>query len=363
MTTTKTTTTTKKEVTKKTLSKQQRPANQKKSKTTGSTTSRPATSSGGGGSKPKKTPSTTYSGSAIKSTTNKSGESGSGGRGGGRQRRVYNKVSNTLILVWMLVALELTLDLVTTIISFVALLKNAYCCEEVVDMGRWPLIFVIPFLLIILLELALLIHSIRLSIFGVPMPTTTTTNTTSTTGGLAGLWTGIWSILLPGGKSSFQYGTGWFRLINVLVLVNPFFGFLVAWMLLYQSSQVECFVVLGLEGASILLHWASLYLEGNEGGGATHQQTKWTMMVHAIPLIPFLVTVTVILVYLQLGGVCYLVEDAMFWYEGCRICPDGSLPDPNMNSNLRCPGSNSNITLEGNYCGDEGDTKFCFFKY
>lgn len=90
-------------------------------------------------------------------------------------------------------------------------------------------------------------------------------------------------------------------------------------MLLYQSSKFECFLVLGLEGASIILHFTSVYLEGS-------CKRCRDFCFHSIQLIPFLSSVTLILLYLRQGGVCYLVESEKFLFSGCELCPNGLAP-------------------------------------
>ena len=149
-----------------------------------------------------------------------------------------------------------------------------------------------------------------------------------------------------------RHGSFWFRIINWLVMLNPFFGFMVAWMLLYQSSKTDSFVVLGLEAASLLLHWSSVYLEGQK-------QTWCSLAIHMVPAVPFAVTVIVVLIYLNEGGVCYLVEREIFWYEGCALCTDGSIPDAVDGSCL-----DGLETHRGDYCGDDApDGQHCFFGY
>ena len=73
-------------------------------------------------------------------------------------------------------------------------------------------------------------------------------------------------------------------ILGFLVLLNPFFGCVIAWMLLYQSDKDEAFVVLGLEGASLMLHFISVWIEGSV-------KNCRTFLCHMIPLIPFLASI------------------------------------------------------------------------
>jgi hypothetical protein len=272
--------------------------------------------------------------------------------------------SGTLVLVWIMTCGELTLDLITTIISFVAISNGAECCDEPVEFGKMPLIVTVPFLFLILLELALLVYCIRLTMFGKTNEASSSEEAghNALDGDEAAKKRSIWNVLRPKGTKSSKDGTIVIHMINTLVLLNPFFGCFVAWMLLYQTSKTEAFSVLGLEGLSIILHWFSVYLEG-------HKQTKWSIALHVSPLLPFLVTVTVILVYWRLGGVCYLVEEERFWYDGCQVCADETIPesvtDPNIPDvfafTFKCAdGSKPSL---GKYCAFDADSRFCFFNY
>jgi hypothetical protein len=229
----------------------------------------------------------------------------------------------------MLVAGELMLDLVTTIISFIALFETFSCCGEPIEMRGMPLGITIPFFLLILVELFMLVRSVRHHLYG----TTSHQSAASSAGGMF----------------AFLGSTVSERWVNGLLILNPFFGFMMAWMLLYQSNKKESLAVLGLEAGSLLLHYLSVYFEGNK-------QTWVSMAIYSLPLIPFAVTVVVILVYLDMGGVCYLVEDSLFWYKGCQVCDDDSLPV----DGLCTDGTGGEF---GTYCSATGDDSFCFFYY
>jgi hypothetical protein len=244
-----------------------------------------------------------------------------------------NPVSKTLILVWILVSGELLLDLVTTIISFIALLNDFECCGEAIELGRLSLGITIPFFLLILIELCLLVLTIKKSL-------TMTQEEATREAANAKDDDRSWCRVL--GQTFNQ------KLINGLLLLNPFFGFMVAWMLLYQSNKKESMAVLGLEAGSLVLHWLSIYLEGQK-------QTWFSLAIHSIPIIPFTVTVIVILIYVNQGGVCYLVEDEMFWYKGCYLCSDGYPPPED---GMCTDGTEGEV---GTYCS--ADTNFCFIYY
>jgi hypothetical protein len=243
----------------------------------------------------------------------------------------------SLVIIWIVVAAELAMDLVTTIISFIALVGDSNCCDEAISLGPVALSVTIPFFLLILAELSFLTRAVKLTLFPKKREEFEEIDTT------------------PLYKKWFFGCFKWnakvlFAVINWLVLVNPFFGAVVAFMLLYQSSKNECFAVLGLEAASLLLHFFSVYLEGED-------QTCLTILFHCVPVLPFFISVIVILVYLNLGGVCYLVDTSKFWYEGCLVCEDGSLPS----ENNACINNITEVPAFGTYCAEEGS--FCFFGY
>eukprot|EP00536_Pseudo-nitzschia_multiseries_P016818 jgi/Psemu1/292721/fgenesh1_pg.1247_\ len=169
--------------------------------------------------------------------------------------------------------------------------------------------------------------------------------------------------------------------LNLLTLLNPFFGCLIAYILLYQSDKTECFVVLGIESLSIVLHFVSVRLEGG-------LRTWWSKALHSVALIPFLVSVILVLVFLREGGMCYSVESELFLFSGCEVCPDTLVPPvdgkcgnttlegvggfqkelANLGNSFTSVGALKNITNlakrgaeQGDYCSSE--VNFCFFEF
>jgi hypothetical protein len=278
--------------------------------------------------------------------------------GGGRRSQIrYNDIARrylrenletppkSLVIIWVVVAAELGMDLVTTIISFMALVQESECCDQKIDLGPIPLSVTIPFFILIITELGFLFRAIKLTLWP-PAIEDILKDDNAKKSWLARCLCCCynWNVKML------------FKCINWLVLLNPFFGSVVAWMLLYQSSKNECFTVLGLEAASLVLHFLSVYLEGD-------QQTLCSILFHCIPVLPFFISIVIILVYLQQGGVCYLVEDALFWYEGCQLCPDEAPPIDGF-----CRGENgTQIEInpaeltQADYCSPEQN--FCFFLY
>jgi hypothetical protein len=160
----------------------------------------------------------------------------------------------------------------------------------------------------------------------------------------------------------------------MLTLLNPFFGCLIAWMLLYQSNKTEAFVVLGLEGFSIIIHFVAVRLEGG-------LRTWWSKLLHSVTILPFLVSVTLMLIYLREGGVCYVVESQLFLFSGCEVCPEtGTPPDENgMCGDIELTGAGGVVgdlehfdinnlgaltdrgALQDTYCSEK--VNFCFYSF
>ena len=284
----------------------------------------------------------------------------------------------SLVIVWTLMAAELGFNLTTSVIAFISTVGTAYCCDEQIYLGPLPLSTTIPFFFLILTELAFLTRAILLTLFPSKFghQQQQGTSTSSSSGGDIsnddddvgqGFEVKMQSTDVDqesndddkeqvdsGNKrqqrshdepqyvdrtqhrsSQHQQEQPFCRrffccclkwnakmvltVLNFLTLANPFFGCVIAWMLLYQSDKAEAFVVLGLEGISIILHFVSVRLEGG-------LRTWYSKLIHSVSLLPFLITVITMLVYLREGGVCYVVEEELFKFSGCEVCDDMTPP-------------------------------------
>jgi hypothetical protein len=294
----------------------------------------------------------------------------------------------SLVLIWILMAAELGFDLVTTIIAFIATIGEQECCGHTIHLGPLPLTTTIPFFLLILAELSFLGRAILLtlwpSVFGNSLDESSDTGSTDDDEGFEVKLSNSEHAVEPekdkvdgnnnSEKSETQLGDAvkvsvchgleevvatdarsdkkgcrslrqalccclrWnarltLQALNFLTLLNPFFGCLIAWMLLYQSNKAEAFTVLGLEGFSIILHFVAVRLEGG-------LRTWYSRLVHSVTVLPFLISVILMLVYLREGGVCYVVESRLFLFSGCAVCPD-TLQPPDAS------GMCGNVTLDG----------------
>ena len=133
--------------------------------------------------------------------------------------------------------------------------------------------------------------------------------------------------------------------LSWVLCLNPFLGCLITWTLMYEvESRNDALLILGIEGAAIFLMFVTIYLERDE-------MSTCTMMVHLIPLVPFTVTCFVVWYYLEQGGICFIVKDNVFWFEGCALCEDGWPPG----DNGLCP--DGDIPLQSTYCGQGDDVR------
>lgn len=253
--------------------------------------------------------------------------------------------SRVVVVVWFFIGFELVLDLFTSGIAVISLTEKFECCGETIDFsvhGARLLGITVPFFVLVYVEFVCLALSIKHYLAMTPRQREADAVKRH-------MYTGCLGFL----------GSNWRQqLINLLLTFNPFFGFCVAYLLLYNSNRTECLLVMGLEAGSIVLKWASIYLEGLP-------VSNLAFLWHMIPVLPFGVTVLLILNYLDRGGVCYFVQDAYFWYEGCLICANGTLPG----ENGLCEGGGS-LPIAGDYCGlgnetslfeDDLQQHFCFF--
>eukprot|EP00977_Amphora_coffeiformis_P003796 scaffold760_cov168-Amphora_coffeaeformis.AAC.4 len=234
---------------------------------------------------------------------------------------------------------ELTLDLVTTILSFIQLSEEFSCCGNKVDYGVLTLCVTIPYFFLVIVELLMLAY---------------------------GIFSG------GGGHEEKKHGSGklensdgfddestvtvsWqcslSEALSWVVCINPFLGCLITWTLMYEvESKNEALLILGVEGAAIVLMFVTIYLERNE-------MSTCTMMVHLVPLVPFTVTCFVVWYYMERGGICFIVKENNFWFDGCELCSDGWPPD----DKGFCP--DGDIPIQSTYCGDNVDEQFCYYGY
>ncbi|KAG7354715.1 hypothetical protein IV203_004071 [Nitzschia inconspicua] len=282
------------------------------------------------------------------------------------RKKIEHKPSRSIVVIWLIVACELGFDFGTTIIAFLSFLEEDTCCGKPISLGPVPIGLTIPFFLLIFTELALLVRAIILT---------------------------LWPSLLVGGDDDTETDDledpgrkekrrsallrcfccffRWkmriiLQVMNFLILLNPFFGCIIAWILMYQSDKAEAFVVLGLEGASLILHFISVWLEG------TYHTCK-EIALNSVPVIPFFVSIGLVTYYLKQGGVCYLGEERVFKFTGCEVCNVTGVMEP-------CPNGTSFLdgitdldsfdkfkdkvlerTNQGTYCSVERN--FCFYDY
>jgi len=281
------------------------------------------------------------------------------------KKKKEENASRTLVFIWIIVAAELAFDLATTVIAFLSFVRESDCCGESIELvlGNASLGMTIPFFGLVIIELLTLIRIIFLTLWpGVSVDDDTTDDDESDTNSAGqNIFRRCCCYFLKMNAKALM-GT-----LNYVFLLNPIFGCMIAWMLMYQSDKNEAFIVLGLEGASLILHFASVCLEGS----------FWTssqIILHLTPIIPFLVSISMVGYYIKQGGVCYLPQEKLFRFYGCEICYDGGIPEPcrkgftDLWIGDELPNSLQDIgniltkrTDQGTYCSAE--VNFCFFNY
>ncbi|CAJ1950752.1 unnamed protein product [Cylindrotheca closterium] len=252
-----------------------------------------------------------------------------------------------VIIIWFLIAVELLFDLVTTSFAFKAFFEESRtCCGEKIDSGAIPLATALPFAFLVVAELGFLLRAMRLTMWP---PTVSEEELDPNRSCISKLFFGS------------NPGIVIF-VINFLTVINPFFGFIIAWMLIYQSDEKEAYFVVGMESIAVILHFISVHYEGQA-------RTMVGKLIHSLVIIPFLATGVLLSWFLQVKGICYNSEVNLFWFEGCEVCPTGVPPE-----NGLCPiietlnGTNTTVGYEQyylweleqtNYC--DGEFRMCFF--
>jgi len=277
-----------------------------------------------------------------------------------KKKKKEEKLPRTLVLIWIIVAAELGFDLATTIIAFLSFVREANCCGKPIELvlGNISLGLTIPFFGLVMIELLTLIRIIFLTLW--PSASSDDDHDDAKSVGKTNFVRCCCNCLKMNAKALM-------RTLNYLFILNPIFGCVIAWMLMYQSDRREAFTVLGLEGISLILHFASICVEGSF-------RTFKQIAFHLTPLIPFFVSIGMVGYYIKQGGVCYLPEEKLFRFYGCEICNVAGTPEPcakgfvDLWGGGEIPNSLQDIgniitkrTQQSTYCSAE--VNFCFFDY
>jgi hypothetical protein len=265
-----------------------------------------------------------------------------------------DKPPKILMIIWILMLAELGLDLVTSAIAFLAFLKDpGMCCDVQINSGIGPLAVAIPFFFLVMSELIFLLRAIVLFLGPNVMA--------GEDGDIENVPISKKIVCCCKWSSKFIM-----LLVNFLTIINPFFGFAIAWMLIYQSDKTEALTVMGIELVTIILHFISVHLE--------KAAKSWHMkLIHGIIIIPLLATIGVNVWFIHKGGVCYDSSLETFWYKGCEVCGDGSPAIADTEFISKCPttlsGSNETtyeffdlLSLDSNTTCTE-EKKVCWFSY
>mmetsp|Transcript_12030 Transcript_12030/g.28527 ORF Transcript_12030/g.28527 Transcript_12030/m.28527 type:complete len:372 (+) Transcript_12030:110-1225(+) len=264
-----------------------------------------------------------------------------------RERQEENEIN--LVIVWVMIGAELGFDLITGVIAFFSTAGATTCCDHDVNLGPLAMTASIPLFFLIATELTFLIQAILVSAWQKERKSRS-------------LKDALCSCV---SKWNSRTLVGY---LNWMTIINPFFGCLIAYILLYQSDKTQSFAVLGIEFLSIAIHIIAVKMVGG-------LQTCGSKAVHSIVLLPFFITVIFVSLFLREGGMCYVVETRGFGFSGCDVCPS-TLKPPDSDGNCVTQISPDGIEgvfgerigsileggmEQGDYCS--ASVNFCFFEF
>jgi hypothetical protein len=247
----------------------------------------------------------------------------------------YSMPPRATVIGWNLVLIELVLDLVIAVIAFSAFSgSKRECCGESFRHGAFPWITTLIFFFLVLFEVVLLNRAIFVtvsprSINTTPIRSKDEENHSSSDDSSADGYT----LSTASGDDPFTCIicciSDWspkflMSIVNFMTILNPYFGFLIAWVLMYQAEKGYSIAVISVVAINIILHLLSLYMQKSP-------KKWWLKLVHGSILIPFLCSIIMAAWYVKQGGRCYSVDMESFSHEGCEVCPNGS---PLVNGNL-----------------------------
>lgn len=238
------------------------------------------------------------------------------------------------IITWNLLVIMLVLDLVIAVIAFSAFSgAKRECCGESFQRGALPWVTAALFFFLVLVEVILLNRAIFVTLSPRSVrenddeekqnrkrndPSAVSVSGASTTASDDDHVSSKFCCLSGSSPNSL------ISIVNFLTVINPYFGFLIAWVLMYQAEKGSSIAVICLVTITILLHLMSLYLQRTV-------RKWWVKLIHASILLPFLCTIVMVGWYGQQDGICYNVDGESFWHTGCEVCGNGSPP---VNGNL-----------------------------
>jgi hypothetical protein len=244
----------------------------------------------------------------------------------------YATPPRATVIGWNLVLIELVLDLVIAVIAFSAFSgSKRECCGESFQRGAIPWITTLLFFFLVLFEVVLLNRAIFVTLSPRSIKTTPTKTKdeeiqsssddshTFSTASTDDPFTSIICCLSDWSPKFLM------SVVNFMTILNPYFGFLIAWVLMYQAEKGYSVAVISFVAINIILHLLSLYMQKSAN------KKLWFKLVHGSILIPFLCTIIMAAWYVNQGGMCYHVGRESFSHKGCEICPNGS---PAVNGNL-----------------------------
>eukprot|EP00980_Cylindrotheca_fusiformis_P002658 scaffold622_cov102-Cylindrotheca_fusiformis.AAC.7 len=284
------------------------------------------------------------------------------------------------VFSWNLIVIELILDLVVAVLALAVFAKSKReaCCGEPYQRGSFPWIVSVVSLCWVLLEVILLNRAVFATLSQRSVSRTSAPPNTrehqhhqrnkDSDGGSSIV--GVPSSTASNddaGSSTVWCHNSLMSKVNFLTILNPYLGFLIAFLLMYQAEQGASTVAVCIVSINTLLHLISIYLQRNSAA----IRKLWVKLAHGSILLPFLCTICLAAWYGQQDGICYKVDSESFGLHGCELCPDGSIP---VNGNLCEIVSTSNGESQANYQSfdvstlDQGDScevarRACFIPY
>ena len=113
------------------------------------------------------------------------------------------------------------------------------------------------------------------------------------------------------------YAINWMTYINLyLIAIATCFS-------LYMKNKTECYILLAVMGYIHLMHLiCCIYYNTIQVDNRSSNCTTCccTLSFHGTSIIPFITIVSMVLMYLQTGGMCYVVNDRSWSFTGCQMC-------------------------------------------
>ena len=182
-----------------------------------------------------------YNSSQLKNSPKRSGRASYTSATRRYLRENVHRPPKSLLIVWFIVLGQLMLDLVTTIMSYIQLNQDWDCCGYKGNIGPIPKAVTDPYLVLIMLELSFLFRSMFVTLF--PKSAEAHSETRREKKRRSCLPRMLFACMKWNATMILEG-------LELSLILNPFFGAAVAWILLYQTSKNWAFAALALQGTT-----------------------------------------------------------------------------------------------------------------